>query len=341
MRALGVAAGRERVDEPGHPAGEIADRGEHATHRRQGPVGVHALADQHIVVADVPVGEACLLDILRPVRRRRHAERHQDPVADELAVLLPSRVGDHPAQDPVAEVRVLERRARRPRQRRVRREEALEGVERQPLLAVAPRIVGGEAGRHREQLADRHGRRVARRRAPGREGGDVGRDRIVESQPALVAQQEERGRRERLRHRGDPEHGVRVRPPLLAVADRAGARRMDEPAVTNHAPGHARDPRLALEALEAGVDRGQQVVERGHAPVPSGVSPNTRNVSTSRKPERLVQVPAHRRRLEDRDRRALAPALGDRMAGHRATRDPARGPRAASPRCRCRPSRQP
>ena len=40
VAALRVVAGGEGVEEPGHPAGEVADRREQAAHRREGAVRV-------------------------------------------------------------------------------------------------------------------------------------------------------------------------------------------------------------------------------------------------------------------------------------------------------------
>ena len=298
--ALGVVPGGKRVHEPRHPAGEVADGREHAAHRRQRPVRVVALAGELVVPAHVAAREALGGHVLGQVGGRRHAQRDEDPVAHELAVLDAGHRRDHAAEDPVAEVRVLEDRARRPRERRARGEEPLEGVERQALLPVAPWIVRGEAGRHRHQLADRDRRGVGRGRAPAGERRDVVGDRVVQAEAAFVAEHEQRRGREALGHRRDAVDRVRVGAPILAVADRAGAGGMDQGAVADHAPGDAGDPGLLAEALEARVERGQQVVERRHATImPDGApcrgaasarrqagasSTNTRNASTSRKP---------------------------------------------------------
>ena len=198
------------------------------------------------------------------VGRGRHPERREDPVADEVAVLLPAGRRDDPPEDPVAEVRVLERGPGRPGERRTRRQEPLERVKRQALLPVAPRIVGREPGRHRQEVADRDRRRVGRWWCPAGQRGHVQAHRVVEPEATLVAQQEDGRRRERLGHRRDPVDRVGVGPAVLAVADGARPRRVHEPAVAHDPPRDARDLRLAGEALEPPVDRRQQVVERAH-----------------------------------------------------------------------------
>ena len=137
--------------------------------------------------------------------------------------------------------------------------------------------------------------------SPAGERGHVITDRVVEAEPALVAEQEQRRGREALGHRRDPVHGVRVGTAVLAVADRPRAAGVDEGAVADDAPRDPGDPRLLAESFEPCVERRQQVVEGGHATMmpdrPPAVgagtcacgqsgppSTNTRNASTSRKP---------------------------------------------------------
>ena len=191
---------------------------------------------RRLVAPHVAVGEARLRDVLRVVGRGRHAERPEDPVAHEVAVLLPAGGRDDPPEDPVAEVRVLERGPGRPGERRACGEEPLERVERQALLPVAPRIVGREAGRHRQEVPDRDRRRVGRRRRPAGQRGHVHAHRVVEPEAALVAQQQDGRRRERLGHRGDPVDRVGVGPAVLAVADGAGAARVRRAAPSRTTP---------------------------------------------------------------------------------------------------------
>ena len=210
--------------------------------------------------------------------------------------------GDHAAEDPVAQVRVLERRPRRPRERRPGGEQPLEGVEREALLPVAPRVVRREPGRHRHQLADRDRRAsrswaVASRRAPGtwsatgssRRSRPSSRSRSSAAAVKLLVIDAMRYTASASGRRSSPSRIV----PAPAAWTRTPSR--TTPQAT---PG---DPRLLAESLEPRVERRQQVVERGHAtimpdrpsfvgaatcagvrPVPS--STNTRNASTSRKP---------------------------------------------------------
>ena len=215
-------------------------------------------------MADVAVGQALLRDILLEVGRGRHAQRHEQAVAHDLAVLDARHVGDDAAQDPVAQVGVVEDGPRRPRERRAGGQQLRKPVERKTLLAIAPRVVRRQAGRHREQLAQRHRVRVGRGRRPVRQLRYVGRHGVVQTEAALVAQQQDRRRREGLGHRRDPEHGVGIRHLVLAVADRPRPRGMDQLAVTNHAPGDARDALLLAQAREAVVDGAEGVVERRH-----------------------------------------------------------------------------
>ena len=117
----------------------------------------------------------------------------------------PGDVRDQPAEDPVAGVGVLEARAGRPGEGQPPREEPAELVEVEALLAVAPRIVGREAGGHREEVADRDRRRVRSGVAQARELRHVAVDPVIEREPALVAQRQDGRGREALGHRGDPE----------------------------------------------------------------------------------------------------------------------------------------
>ena len=247
-------------------------------------------------------------------------ERREDPVAHELAVLLPGDGRDDPAEDPVAEVRVLERRPGRPGERRAR-----------PRAAARRRRARGPAGgrptgrpsaspadivsRCRIVTGGRIGRRRrATRRAPGT---CVPTGSSRRSRPSSRSS-EDRRRRERLRHRRDPVHGVGVGPaaPRRRGSCRRRRRGRATPSrTTPHATPGIRASRL--QPLEPGVDGGQEVVERGQPGLPGG-SANTRNVEHLAESDRLVQVAAHRARLEDRDGGSLALALADRVAGQRA-----------------------
>ena len=141
VQALGIGAGRERVQEPADPARQVAHRGEHAAHRCERAVRVSSLADQVLATADVAVGQARLRDLLLEIGRGGHAQRHEQAVPHDLAVLGARDVRDDAAQDPVAQVGVVERGPRRPREGRAGGQQLREPVERQSLLAIAPGVV--------------------------------------------------------------------------------------------------------------------------------------------------------------------------------------------------------
>ena len=114
MGVVGIVPRREGVDEAGHPAGQVPDRGEDAAHRREGAVRIDRLLEPGIVTADVAERQAIVRDVIAIVGRGDHAEWPKEPLADEVAVLQARGVGDHASEDPVAEVRILEPRARGP-----------------------------------------------------------------------------------------------------------------------------------------------------------------------------------------------------------------------------------
>ena len=135
---------------------------------------------------------------------------------------------DGASERAVPEVGVLEAGARVDGERDAGRQEVVEVVGVDVQVAVGPRVVAGEPGAHRQQEARRDRRRVRRRR------DDAG-DRFVEARErAPVAQRQHRGRREALRHRGDPEDRARRRSP--AVVERAGAAVEGQLPVEHHAP---------------------------------------------------------------------------------------------------------
>ena len=149
-------------------------------------------------------------------------------VADVVRVRLARDGGDDPAQDRVAEIGVLELGSRRPVEPHAAGQEAAELLQRQALLPVAPRIVGREAGRHREQVPDRHAGRVRRHRRPAAQLGDVLLGRVVELEHAVVAQRQDRGRGEALGHRRDAEDrvGVRRRAAEVPLAEPGGVHQL-------------------------------------------------------------------------------------------------------------------
>ncbi len=197
-------------------------------------------------------------------RRCPHPEGRQQTITHGIAVLGARGSRDHASEDPVAEVGVLEGNARRAHGRGSLGQQLLERDDRQALLAVAPGVVRREAGGHREQVADGDGHGIRGQRAPAGKRRHVAGHRVVQAQAPLVAEEEERSCGERLGHRGDPKHGIRVGPALLAVSGSSRTTRMHEPPVPHHAPRGAGDPGRTHETLETGVDIGQGGVQVGH-----------------------------------------------------------------------------
>ena len=101
-------AWRESVDEAGDPAGEVRDRREHPAHRGQRAVAVDRLLQPRVVAPDVASSEAIDRDLLLQVGRWRSSQRREQSVPDEILVFGAGAPGDHPAEDPVAQVGVLE-----------------------------------------------------------------------------------------------------------------------------------------------------------------------------------------------------------------------------------------
>ena len=191
------------------------------------PYGSLALADQRLVAPHVAVGEARLRDVLRVVGRGRHAERPEDPVAHEVAVLLPAGGRDHPPEDPVAEVRVLERGPGRPGERRARRRGTARTRRARRPCCRSPH---GSSVARPADIVSRWRIVIAGESAVGgaqpASAGTCSAHRVVEPEAALVAQQEDGRRRERLGHRRDPVDRVGVGPAVLAVADGPGPARV-------------------------------------------------------------------------------------------------------------------
>ena len=80
---------------------------------------------------------------------------------------------------------------------------------------------------------------------------------IVEREPALVAQLEDRHRGEALRHRRDAEHRVRLDRRLGGDVAKAGRADVRELAVDDHAPGRAGDV-LARDEVAKGLIDGRK-----------------------------------------------------------------------------------
>jgi hypothetical protein len=230
MRAVGLGlAWRERGGEAGHPAGEVPDTAEDPAHRGERPGRVERHRRPAVGRAPVAVCGACgpgtlltgRLELLGLEPGARHAERAEQAMADVGRVRRARDGGDDPAQDRVAEVGVLEPGTRRPVDGHAAGQETVEVFQRQALLAIPPRVVGGEARGHGEQVPDRHAGRVRRHGRPAAQLGDVFLGQVVELQQAVVAQLEDRGGGETLGHRGDPEDrlGVRRRPAEVPLAE--------------------------------------------------------------------------------------------------------------------------
>ena len=260
MRPLGVVAGGERLGEPVHPRGEVANGAEHPAHRRQRAVAIERLVDEGGIPVHVSLGEPGIGNLIGLVDRGTHPERDEQPVADQVAILLAAHVREHPAQDPVPEVRVLERGARRPRERESTAQQLGERIQREALQTVAPRIVGGQPARHRQQVPDGDQRRVGGRAPEPGELGHVGPDGFVERQHALVTKQQHRRGREALGHRRDPEDAVGIGYAVLTVVERAEAARVDEVAGDDDPVRHPGDRAFGEQALERLVDGPQPLV---------------------------------------------------------------------------------
>ena len=260
MRSLGIVAGGERLGEPVHPRREVAHGAEHAAHRRQCTVGIERLVDEGAIPVHVSPREPRIGNLIGLVDRGIHPERGEQPVADQVAILLAAHVREHPAQDPVAEVRVLERGPRRPREREPAAQQLGERIQRESLQTVAPRIVGGQAARHREQVPHGDQRRVGGRAPEPGELGHVGPDGFVEEQRALVTEEQHRRGREALGHRRDAEDAVGIGDAVLTLVERAEAARMDEVAGDDDPVGHPGDRAVGEQALERLVDGPQALV---------------------------------------------------------------------------------
>ncbi len=268
MAAFGLVPRRECIHEPGHPAGEVADAAEHAAHRRERTVAIARLIAEGLVPPQVAASETGRRDIAFEVRRRRHDERPQESIPDDFPVFPAGDVRDQATEDPVAEVRVFEPEARRPREREAAAKELGERAQVEALLPITPGIVGREAGGHRQEVPDRDRRRVGRRSAEIRELGDMVGDGIVEPEPALVAEEQHRCRGEALGHRGDPEDAVGVGWRVLAYAKCAEPAGVDKPVPEGHAIRQARDLPAGERALGDGVNAREGNLERHGPPCP-------------------------------------------------------------------------
>ncbi len=95
--------------------------------------------------------------------------------------------------------------------------------------------------------------------------GDMVRGRVVQAEMSFVAEQEHRGCREALGHRGDAEYGVGGRERVLPHDRRSDPAGMDELAADDHAVGDAGHRFLGDERIDEPIHFRQRVVHR-HAP---------------------------------------------------------------------------
>jgi hypothetical protein len=191
-----------------------------------------------------------------------HAERLEEALGDELLRPNAGRPLDHPADEAPAEIGVLEPRAGRPRERHAGVDQGVHAVGRKAEVTVRPRVVGGETGFHRDEMADRERWAVGGRATPAGELGHVGRDRLVEADRPLDDQRHQCRAGEGLRHRRDPEGAVRVGQRVLADPQRADASGRDELTVVDQTPGdrgRVLDDRPSCEDVVEVGQRSQQI----------------------------------------------------------------------------------
>ncbi len=249
-----VGPGRERVRESRHPAGQVA------TQLKMPPIGANApwpsgsSSSQRTAVAPVAAGELGRVELGRLVAGAAQAERAEHLRADGAGVVAAGDSLDDPAEHGVAEVGVVEDGARRPgRPDRSAGQQRAELGRVEALLPVAPRVVGREARRHRQQVPDGDRRAVRRRQPQPRQFRHVAGRGIVQAERPAVAQQHDHRRGEALGHRRDAEHGASVgnRAAGPAFAEATGMR---QAAVGHHSVGQARLAAAGREPLRDGVD---------------------------------------------------------------------------------------
>ena len=242
-----AVAGREGVQQEGHPAGQVGHGAPQATHGGDGPVAQRRRLVDHPPVVGAPVPEGAV-GVHRPGGPHGvvQAERPQEAGGDLGLARPPGGAGHQAAQQRVAQVRVLPRRAGRPGEPRAGHEGGGQLGVGDVEVAVGPRVVAGQPAAHAQQVAHRHGRRVGG--GPLQRGGlgHVRGDGIVEPEGPVVAQGQHGGGREALRHRRDAEQRARpghrtagpVRPARYVGC--AGPAGVHEGTVEHHAPRHAR-----------------------------------------------------------------------------------------------------
>jgi len=172
-------------------------------------------------------------------RRRPHAEGFEETLPHHLRVRRTGDLGDHPAQQRVSDVGVLELQPGRAAEGQAARHERVETLDGDGLMPVTPRVIGREASGHREQMGQAN--RWRRRRQPDARGPrqDLG-ERRFQCERTLVSKNEDRCSREALGHRRDAKRNVAWR---LAIGQRPNACCMDQVATEREA---VRDPRYVV-----------------------------------------------------------------------------------------------
>ena len=264
------------------------------------------------------------------VGRGRHAERPEDPVADEVAVLLPAGGRDDPPEDPVAEVRVLERGPGRPGERRARRRGTARTRRARRPCCRSPH---GSSVARPADIVSRWRIVIAGESAvggaqPASAGTCVPTGSSSPRRPSSRSSRIGR-RRERLGHRRDPVDRVGVGPAVLAVADRPGPAGVDEPR------RRARRPRRRPGSSRRW--RGARTVRRrpaaGRRTRSSGLDEHAEREDLT-EAHRLVQRATHVARLEDGDGRAVPTRRPRSRAGSSPRRSRGPGRPRSWPRCR-------
>ena len=119
-----------------------------------------------------------------------HPERIDEAATDLVAEAHARDLVDHASKEHKTGIGVFESAAGFGDEREAAGDVFIELVGAHRLLPVTPRVIRHEAGRHRESVTKCEGG-----------GRNVGGDRVIEAQLALVTKREDRRGRERLRHR--------------------------------------------------------------------------------------------------------------------------------------------
>ena len=138
-----------------------------------------------------------------------HAERLEDVRPRVVPIIHPRNDLDDLPQQREPEIAVLVLDSCDVRERNTALDEPHQFSIRVGQLPVTPGIVLRKPGGVGEQVPDRDLRRVGRQVRQGARLRKVFRNRVVESEPALVAQLQDGHRRDALAHRGDAKQGLR------------------------------------------------------------------------------------------------------------------------------------